>query len=459
MAARGAMLAVAGLVVAATGSEGEGTASVAMLEGLFNSTANHSGPLTKAEMGAQIDEAVARLPPSVAPKELMRRNRPTQRDDMSTRLADRLRGAKPSAGCGGSGPVPSTGRYSMRVEDPLLGWIDRPYEIHVPASYNHSVPTPLVLDMHAWGWDATSQRETNGMDSMSENYTYIMVYPEGEDDSFPVGWGATSWNAVGTTTWRDSALGPTCQWYPDSAEYPCHRSCQVKYGCDDPSEYGGSGCDCSSCTDDAAYILAVLEHLESELCVDRRRIHATGMSNGALMAYEAATGSNHALSRKIASIAPAAGAPLMGFNDGPHPDGATALLDMRGLIDNTVPANISNGWPAPWLPGEAGPHNTATSSDGFYYTPIDNITDRWAATLGCEGGIEHYPTRFDGLADFYCVRPHGRCQRPGDGANAEVVRCYHNGGHSWPWTIQMWFGEFFFAEFIFDFFDRHPQPM
>ena len=73
----------------------------------------------------------------------------------------------------------------------------------------------------------------------------------------------------------------------------------------------------------------------------------------------------------------------MGFNDGPAPGGAIAVLDIRGLIDNTVPANVSNGWPAPWLPGEAGPHNSATSSDGFYYTPVDNITDRWAAALGC----------------------------------------------------------------------------
>ena len=54
----------------------------------------------------------------------------------------------------------------------------------------------------------------------------------------------------------------------------------MRYGCDERSEYGGTGCDCSSCTDDAGFTLAVLEHLESELCIDRRRIHATGMSNG-----------------------------------------------------------------------------------------------------------------------------------------------------------------------------------
>ena len=104
---------------------------MAALEGLFNATANHSGPLTRAEMGAKIDEAVSKLPAGVTPQELLRRESPAPRVE----LADRLRGAKPSTGCGSSGEVPRTGRYFLRVEDPLLGWIDRPYEIHIPASY------------------------------------------------------------------------------------------------------------------------------------------------------------------------------------------------------------------------------------------------------------------------------------------------------------------------------------
>ena len=70
------------------------------------------------------------------------------------------------------------------------------------------------------------------------------------------------------------------------------------------------------------------------------------MSNGAIMSYEAATGRNTALARRLASIAPAGGAPLMGFNRPPPAGGAVALLDIRGEFDNICPANVSNGWPA-----------------------------------------------------------------------------------------------------------------
>jgi hypothetical protein len=75
----------------------------------------------------------------------------------------------------------------------------------------------------------------------------------------------------------------------------------------------------------------------------------------------------------------------MGFNNPPHGLGIS-LLDIRGVLDNTVPANVSNGWPAPWLPGQVtpGPHNSSLSGDGFYYTPIDNITATFGSALRCQ---------------------------------------------------------------------------
>jgi|EP01047_Picozoa_sp_COSAG01_P013973 hypothetical protein len=75
----------------------------------------------------------------------------------------------------------------------------------------------------------------------------------------------------------------------------------------------------------------------------------------------------------------------MGFNNPPHGLGIS-LLDIRGVLDNTVPANVSNGWPAPWLPGQVtpGPHNSSLSGDGFYYTPIDNITATFGSALHCQ---------------------------------------------------------------------------
>jgi poly(3-hydroxybutyrate) depolymerase len=180
------------------------------------------------------------------------------------------------------------------------------------------------------------------------------------------------------------------------------------------------------------------------------------MSNGAIMNYELATGPGHAsLAARIASMAPAAGAPLMGFNFPPHT--AISLMDIRGALDNTVPANVSNGWPAPWFPGqvEPGPHNSSLSGDGFFYTPIDNITAAWRGVLGCDNALAHYPTRFDGIEGFHCVSPHGAC---GGAGKPDLVRCYHTGGHTWPWRLRMLNGDNFFAELVFEFFAAHPRP-
>ena len=347
----------------------------------------------------------------------------------------------------------------MPFLDPVLGLVERTYHLHVPRGYSPNELHPLVLDFHPWGWSAEEQLEANGMDRVADARGAIVVYPEGLDDT-PDQDGSYSWNACGATTWRDSPLGPTCQWATDpsvpSAGYPCHLSCRELHGCDsDDTE--AVLCDCASCADDDGFVLQLIERLELQLCIDPRRIHAAGYSNGAIMAYEAATGGNVALGRRLASIAPAAGGPLMGFANGPPPLGAVAMLDMRGVLDNTCPANVSNGWPAPWLPGQPGPHGSALSGDGFFYSPIDNVTAAWATSLGCANsstGPVHYPTRFDGIEAFHCVAPFGlRC----GGETSDIVRCYHSGGHAWPFAIAMLLGRWWYAELVFDFFEAHPQ--
>ena len=281
-----------------------------------------------------------------------------------------------SPGCGQQPPV--SGVYEMPYVDPVLGEVRRTYHLHVPRGYEPTRLHSLVFDFHPWGWSAQEQREANGMDRVADLRSAIVVYPEGLDDT-PEEDGSFSWNACGATTWRDSSLGPTCQWATDPtippAGYPCHRSCRVLHGCE-ANDTEAALCDCASCADDDGFVLQLLERLESQLCVDPMRIHASGYSNGAIMAYEAATGRNMALARRLASIAPAAGAPLMGFAAGPPPQGAVALLDMRGVLDNICPANVSNGWPFPWQPGEPGPHNSALSGDGFYCKHYNQRSDR-----------------------------------------------------------------------------------
>jgi len=37
--------------------------------------------------------------------------------------------------------------------------------------------------------------------------------------------------------------------------------------------------------DDVGFMAAILDRLEANLCVDRRRVYAAGMSNGAIMSH------------------------------------------------------------------------------------------------------------------------------------------------------------------------------
>ena len=121
---------------------------------------------------------------------------------------------------------------------------------------------------------------------------------------------------------------------------------------------------------------------------------------------------NSALAPLLASIAPVAGAPLMGFlrdaSGRPVMRFPTAVLDMKGTLDDTIPANISNSVPTH---PEGGPHGSAWSSDDFWYTPTDNLTQAWSEVNQCEGAEHayHYRTQHDGLDDFYCVAPFGQC--------------------------------------------------
>jgi hypothetical protein len=211
--------------------------------------------------------------------------------------------ARPSSGCGGSGPKPDPdypGWYRLPLTDPVVGPVDRWYVLHVPESYDPNIPTPLVLDIHGYSSNAKEQSERTWLDRVADQENFIIAYPDGMDDTFEGdGEGEKGWNAVGTTE-SPGLLGPTCPHPPPNASwYSCHKSCKHGPGHHPPgagrSCYRGdapphqalaSGCDCSSCVDDVFFISQLVEVLVSSMCVERRRIHATGFSNGAMMVYQ-----------------------------------------------------------------------------------------------------------------------------------------------------------------------------
>merc|ERR1712216_1076474 len=215
--------------------------------------------------------------------------------------------------------------------------------------------------------------------------------------------------------------------------YKCFDSCsRSSEGCN-PQK----GCNCASCMDDNQFIKDVLEHMKNNFCVDLQHIHMAGMSAGALMTYNTAL----RLSDEIASIAPAAGSRIIGYNT--KPKHSIALLDFHGYNDDVVPANISDGMER-W----GGPHGSAVSLDYFYYTPLHEITKVYAEANDCDfSGNLPYPTKYDGEKQFSCNRPHGSCR------NGDVVTCVGKFGHTWP--LHKEYPEAY-AELTIDFFFANP---
>ena len=104
------------------------------------------------------------------------------------------------------------------------------------------------------------------------------------------------------------------------ADQSCSRS---EDGCD-----ATNGCNSASCMADRQFIKDLIATLMSDLCIDRRHVHLTGMSAGAMMAYQVAMD----LAPEIASIVPVSGVPFFGFNNVPSSPISVISLGSRVTV-------------------------------------------------------------------------------------------------------------------------------
>jgi polyhydroxybutyrate depolymerase len=94
-------------------------------------------------------------------------------------------------------------------------------------------------------------------------------------------------------------------------------------------------------TRDTAFVRAILDTVERERCIDRRRIFATGFSNGGFLANLLGC----QLGDRLAAIAPVAGArPL----DACAPLAPMPVLFFHGSADRVVPPRLTTGAAAWW---------------------------------------------------------------------------------------------------------------
>lgn len=137
--------------------------------------------------------------------------------------------------------VTGPGDYEYTV---MLGDAERRYLIHVPPSYIKEA-TPLVLFFHGGGGNMNHSARAYGLKEKSDKEGFIIAFTNG-DSRLPKDKFAT-WNA-----------GNCCAHARDAK------------------------------LDDVGYTKVVLQDIERKFAIDTKRVYATGMSNGGMMAHRLA---------------------------------------------------------------------------------------------------------------------------------------------------------------------------
>jgi polyhydroxybutyrate depolymerase len=136
---------------------------------------------------------------------------------------------------------------------------ERTYIVHVPRG-RPDPDWPVLINLHAGGGHARAQQRYSQMDAVADREGFLAVYPNGTG---PLGNRLLTWNA-----------GSCCGWAQKNE------------------------------VDDVGFIRALVEDLARRAPIDRTRVYATGLSNGAMMSYRLAVEAPDL----IAAIAPVAGA-------------------------------------------------------------------------------------------------------------------------------------------------------
>jgi polyhydroxybutyrate depolymerase len=190
------------------------------------------------------------------------------------------------------------------------GGLARTYRVYRPAALDRSRPVPLVVMLHGGFGSGEQAEQAYGWDAKADSAGFVVAYPDGV---------ARAWNAG------------TCCGLPQRTNI-----------------------------DDVGFLRQLIDRLASDENVDPDRVFATGISNGAMMAYRLAC----ELPGRLAAIGPVAGTMTVPC-DGATP---TSVLHVHGLADQNVPY-------------EGGVGTKGVSKDSRPSVP--SVIARWRQVDGC----------------------------------------------------------------------------
>ncbi|MBD8880464.1 esterase [Rhodanobacter sp. 7MK24] len=245
--------------------------------------------------------------------------------------------------------------YTLRA-----GGLERSYLVHMSPG-NADSPRPLLLVFHGGGGTARGMPRFTHLDEIADREGMIVVYPQGVD---------RHWNDG-----RDSIKRKV---------------------------------------DDVGFVRALLDDMESNFAVDRSRIYAAGISNGAIFVERLACD----MSDRIAGIAAVAGTLARDYQPQCQPQHPVSVVQFDGTADPIVP----------YAGGEVA--NFGGHGEGGPVLSVDATTAFWARMDGCPaaGAPALLPPEAP-LDPTRVFRSQWRSCRDG---RAVVLYSIQEGGHTWP---------------------------
>ena len=268
--------------------------------------------------------------------------------------------------------------------------------IHIPESCRGDKLRPVVLVYHGGGGNAEQMMRYCGLNEQADKSGFIAVYPNGTGRLDRI----LTWNS-----------GNCCGYAM------LHK------------------------VDDVAFTSALLDDLARVLPVDPHRIYATGMSNGAIMAYRLAS----ELSDRIAAIAPVAGP--MG-TDTCNPERPVPVIHFHGTDDQHAPFNGGRG---------------EKSLSGTLFFSVEHSIQAWVKANGCRRPDKPAELKIPDKAQDGTTATITTYGPGNEGAEVVLVKI-EGGGHTWPGrqpalrVLGKSTRNVAANELMWAFFEKHPLP-
>ncbi len=175
---------------------------------------------------------------------------------------------------------------AVRAGEAVIDLGRGPVVVHIPSSYDPSVPAPLLLLLHGYSATGAVQEAYMQFAPVAEKRGILYLHPDGTADLS----GNQFWNAT-----------------------------------DACCDFWNTG------VDDSGYLRALIDEVRAQFNVDARRIYLVGHSNGGFMSYRMAC--DHA--DVIAAVASLAGATWLDPNQC-NPSAPVHVAQIHGTADTTI---------------------------------------------------------------------------------------------------------------------------